>query len=293
MNNFEMRLLQGDEQKMILPLLGKCFPDYWEQIALKTGKMPFEEISFAAFDGDIPVAHCGIIPYEMYCNGQIFKMAGIASVATDPNYRKQGIARNLCELATSWAAENGFASLPLYTAFFRVYEAAGWHQLEIPATLAARVSAPSFVWRSGNQLTMEEQQEIVKLYAGSEIFDGKVLRKNSGTLHSWQRIFQDIEFQFAVIPGAYAIRSGGVVIECGFDVEMTAAERENFFAGLNTDGIVTFLLPPTADNTEVVSTLKCETSSLDAMHGERPMVLDIIPDFHRQNQIFFPVTDKF
>ena len=62
MSNYIIRRLKNDEQQMILPLLGACFPDYWEQIAVKSGKMPFEEISFAAFDGDKVIANCGIIP---------------------------------------------------------------------------------------------------------------------------------------------------------------------------------------------------------------------------------------
>lgn len=291
--NYEMRHLDSDEQNKILPLLGRCFPDYWEQIAVKTGKMPFEEISFAAFDGDIPIGHCGIIPYEMYCNGQIYKMAGIASVATAPEYRKQGIAQNLCKLATGWAAENGFASLPLYTAFFRVYEVAGWKKLDVPETLTVKLSAPALNWRHGKELTATEQQNIIHLYNSGEIFNGKVLRKDSGTLHSWARIFEDMEFEFAVISGAYAIKSGGVIIECNFDHSMSLPEKQNFFAGLSDHGAVTYLLPPTGEISKITEYYNCTGSALDAMHGERPMVLDIIQQFHIDNQIFFPVTDKF
>ena len=108
-----MRRLETAEQPQILPLIGRCFPDYWEQIACNSGKMPFEEISFAAFDDDVPTGHCGVIPYEIWCNGKVYPMAGIASVATSPEYRKQGIAANLCRMVMAWAREQKFHSLPL------------------------------------------------------------------------------------------------------------------------------------------------------------------------------------
>ena len=64
MKSLNIRLLENSEQSLILPLLGKSFPDYWEQLALSSGKMPYEEISFAAFDTDKVIGHCGVIPYR-------------------------------------------------------------------------------------------------------------------------------------------------------------------------------------------------------------------------------------
>ena len=45
----EIRQLDRREQPCVLPLLGRCFPDYWEQIAATMAVMPFDELSFAAF----------------------------------------------------------------------------------------------------------------------------------------------------------------------------------------------------------------------------------------------------
>ena len=55
----EIVKLSPDEQKQILPLLGRCFPEYWEQLAAKEQKMPFDEISFAAYKNGILCGHCG------------------------------------------------------------------------------------------------------------------------------------------------------------------------------------------------------------------------------------------
>lgn len=289
-----MRMLPPSEQMAILPLWGKCFPDYWEQLALEQGKIPYEEISFAAFDGEKVIAHCGIIPYKIWCKNRICLMGGIASVATDPDYRKRGIAAGLCRMTADWAEKNGFESLPLYTGFFRVYEVAGWRRLEVPYGISVEVSRLSLPWMQANSLTSDEKNEICRIYEMSEVFDGKVLRQDSGTLHSWERIFAEPEFLFARIPGAYAIKSGGVVIETGFDNAMTLSARTEFFSALGKNGRVDCFLPPTGTNSAVLDNFPQQMSASDAMHGERPMVKDLgAGDFHVANSIFFPVTDKF
>ena len=293
-NNLTMRLLNASEQTEILPLWAECFPDYWEQLAVANGKIPYEEICFAAFDGETAVAHCGIIPYDIWCGKRICRMGGIASVATAPAYRKRGIAAKLCGFAARWAAKNNFESLPLYTGFFRVYESVGWRKLTVPESCAVTVSGESVPWKKGCELTGAEQAEIIALYEQSENFNGKVIRKNSGTLHSWARIFAEPEFLFAKIPGAYAVKSGGVVIELNFDCQSELIKRKEFFAALGEGGKVICFLPPTSDNLAMLQYFPNEKSSFDAMHGERPMVRDIgTGDFHTVNRIYFPVTDKF
>ena len=294
MSNFPMRLLSAAEQYKILPLWQECFPDYWEQLAVANGQIPYEEISFAAFDGETAIAHCGIIPYDIWCGNRLYRMGGIASVATAPAYRKRGIAAELCGFAANWAAENGFDSLPLYTGLFRVYEAAKWRKLEVPETYLIRISGKALSWCKGDELTAAEKNEIIKLYEAGEKFDGKVLRQNSGTLHSWARIFAEPEFRFAVIPGSYAVKSGNVVIETGFAPESGDRERQKFLAGLSENGQVSCYLPPTADNRRLLNSFPLEKSSFDAMHGERPMVRDFgAGEFHRIHNIYFPVVDKF
>ena len=291
---YDFRILTAEEQPAVLPLLGRCFPDYWEQLALRQNSFPFEEISFAALDGSTVIGHCGIIPYDIYCGNDIYSMAGIASVATAPEYRKLGIARKLCQMAADWAEKNGFVSLPLYTAHFHVYEVNSWHKLEVPPVLSIKTDSLPQTWRTGKELTANEKAEMIRLYDDSEIFDGKVLRKNSGTLHSWERIFAEPEFLFAKIPGTYAIKSGGVIVETAFAPETTPAQKREFFSTLGTNGTVECYLPPTAENLNIITPMEHSVSAIDAMHGERPMVRDTGKvKFHCVNNIFFPVTDKF
>ncbi len=293
MPEYNIRRLENHEQKMILPLLGTCFPDYWEQIAVKSGKMPFEEISFAAFDKDKAVAHCGVIPYEIKCDNNIFKMAGIASVATLPEYRNQGLAAKLCCTAAQWAKENKFTSLPLYTAHFRVYEVNNWEILHTPPALkiVSGKKTAAISWCKGCELSDAEKNNIIRLYESSPGFNGKVIRKNSGTLHSWDRIFNEPDFRFAAVPKMYAVKVDNTVIELNFDFHNTSlADRKRLFYQLGAENIH---LPETPIFQELFSGVEFEISNIDIAHGEKVMIRDIDAYFHKLNRIFFPIADKF
>lgn len=296
MNNLTMRRLEAYEQNLILPLWGECFADYWEQLAMKSGRMPYEEISFAAFDGEKVVGHCGIIPYRILCKEEIFSMAGIASVAVTPAYRKQGIARELCRLAANWAKDNGFTSAPLYTAHCRVYESAGFRVLDRISSAKEIVGGKrtaALSWNRGSGLTDAEKANIIRLYEQSPAFDGKVLRDNFGTLHSWERIFAEPDFRFAAVPKMYAIKIDDTIVEMAFDADQTTvADRKRLFYQL---GAQKLYLPETPVIQELLDGVETVPfSAKEVMHGECVMVQDMgEKEFHREHQVFFPVTDKF
>ena len=288
-----IRKLELDEQPLILPLWELCFPDFWEQLAVKNGKLPYEEICFAAFDGCRAVGHCGIIPYTIECGGKLFRMAGIASVATLPEYRHRGIARDLCGFAAVWAENLGFESAPLYTAYFRVYESASWRKLAVPPALSAS-SGNGASWKRGSELTAQEKSLIPEIYSVSGSFDGKVIRQTSGTLHSWERIFAEPDFLFAVTEKMYSVKADETVIEFNALPDVPLASRKEFFHTLGSNGKTDFLLPPAPEIKELLSSLELQPSPHDPMHGELPMIRDFgNRHFHSAHEIFFPVTDKF
>lgn len=295
MKDITIRLLEKSEQHLVLPLLGAAFPDYWEQLALKQGKMPYEEISFAAFDGNTVAGHCGVIPYCIWCDGAVVPMAGIASVAVAPEYRKQGIARELCRFSAQWAKEEKFVSLPLYTAFCRVYESAGWQVRDTPSAkiIVSGKKTAALSWERGIFLSDREKENIIRLYNDSPEFSGKVLRDDSGRLHSWERIFAEPEFRFAVVPKMYAVKAGDTIIEIAFDRQATSvADRKRLFYQL---GVQKLYLPETEQIQELLEGVELEDITSDeVLHGEKVMILDIGGhDFQNSNRVFFPVTDKF
>ena len=291
----EIRQLAPGEQSQILPLLGRCFPAYWEQIAARGRKMPFDELSFAAFSGGTAAGHCGLILYRVRdARGGTALMGGVASVAVAPEWRGRGVAAQLCETLIRWAeAEPELVSLPLYTELFRVYEKSGWRRFDPPAAGFAEGIASTLSWRRGADLSTEEKAAVTALYAGMPDYPGKVIRGNGAAFHDWPRIFAEPEFRFA-LDGTqqYAIRVEGTLAEVGFVPGTPAAVRGRFIrSALGPDG-AEMLLPPSVVSGTALTVGPART---DPMHGERVMVLDLKgAEFHRANPgQFFSLVDKF
>jgi len=293
--DFLMRRLTHEEQsKQVLPLLGVCFPAHWKIIAETCCEMPFEEISFGAFDGDLLVGHCGLVPHDILVDGQWYPVAGIASVAVAPTHQKKGIAKRLCDYAARWAAEQGFTLMPLYTEFFRVYESANWQKFPIPETVVAAepFGCRTAEWQSGAELSRSEKASIVNIYENGENFNGKIRRLMSGKLQSWERIFRESN-SFVCNSQMYAAAVDGVLAELYFLPEVTDDEKRNFFLSL---GNLPCYLPPTASIKKLMAEYQWQISSADAMHGERPMVRMPQTSNHvsdKLNTLFFALLDKF
>ena len=116
------------EQDDCIPMLAVCFDEFVQLQKVCGNRLPFTEESFVARTQEGRVAgHVGIMSMKAYAeNGKVIKLAGIASVGVHPDFRKRGIAVQLCENAAKWAEENKYDVLPLYTGLNRVYEACGW-----------------------------------------------------------------------------------------------------------------------------------------------------------------------
>lgn len=295
MNDIELHKLTHDEQSAVLPLLGVCFPTCWQSIADTCSEMPFEEISFGAFDAGKLIAHCGLIPHDIYMNGSWYTIAGIASVAVAPEYRKKGVAKMLCSFAAEWAEANDYALLPLYTEFFRVYEICGWEKFVIPPTVKRKNSSNiecKVDWKRGSELTETEKNTIINIYESGETFNGKIKRLSQGKLQSWDRIFSK-NHRFALNCRMYAALVDGVLAEIYFAPKVSDEEKRNFFSSL---GEHPCYLPPTASTKMLMAEYDWQLSDDDAMHGERPMIR--IPQKSNAvseniHSLFFALMDKF
>jgi GNAT superfamily N-acetyltransferase len=285
--------LSQDEQSLILPLLGRCFPDYWEQLAQKEQKMPFDELSFAAFENGELAGHCGVMKYEVFDRSSSpALMGGIASVAVDPRFRNRGIAAKLCEFTAQWAEhEPGMLSLPLYTGLFRVYESVSWHRIAIPLARFARPRrmTAALHWRKGGELNAAEKSRIAEIYAAMPAFPGKVIRKSGTEFHGWNRIFNEPDFTFAVTENQYAVKVSGTLAETGFRSLCGAAEFVENAVGQDGCDV---LLP---EYMTAGAELEYAPAVTDPMHGERVLVRDLKNrEFHRENpEMFFSLVDKF
>lgn len=280
-------------QSSAADMLCRCF-DEWQMFRAQYGeRFPFEEISFLArADGRI-AGHVGVMEFPVQDgSGGTLRMAGVASVGVAPEYRGRGIARELCTLAAKWAAQNGFAALPLYTGVPQVYARCGWQTvpsngvtLQPPDTAAAA----SGEWRSGNTLTDAEKDRIIKCYEALPPLPGRVVRDIAGPrFHSWEWLFAGELNRFLVTRDGYALAVDGVLAEIGGD-ETALARRCTGIAGA-------FLSPRdrAAEALRAMGWREAQGSpdAPECWHGEGAM-LKLLPGRTVPDDLFFPLADKF
>lgn len=80
---------------------------------------------FVAWEGDLPVAHVGVLRLPMVLDGEVYTVAGVHAVVTHPGWRGRGLARELLTRALAWA--EGWAPLAkLHTDLPEVYRGVGF-----------------------------------------------------------------------------------------------------------------------------------------------------------------------
>jgi len=280
-------------QSAAADMLCRCF-DEWRIFRSRYGRrFPMEEISFLArIDGDC-AGHVGLMKFPVRDGaGGTLPMAGVASVGVAPEYRRRGIAGELCNRAATWAAQNGFAAMPLYTGVPQVYARCGWQTvpsngvtLQPPPAAAAAASE----WRSGDALSEAEKDWIKKCYEALPPLPGRVVRDIAGPrFHSWEWLFAGELNRFLVTRDGYALAADGVLAEIGGDAAKVARRcqgvKEAFLSPLDQG---------TAALQEAGWTLSpAQPDAPACWHGEGAM-LKILPNQKVPENLFFPLPDKF
>ena len=222
MDNIEIKFTGDDPvaQQMALDVLARCFP-VWAERKRIFKRFPFRELSFIAKDGDKCCGHLGLIPMETYGNdGSLIRLAGVASVAVLPEYRKSGIAGKLCQAAACWAEENGFDALPLYTSVMRVYEKNNWQIFPVEmSTLKASetTSGTGDFWKTSAALSNEEKSFIIRCYENMPPLPGRIIRlADDYAANSWHRLFSKNNALWHLTSSGYILALDGVICEvCG------------------------------------------------------------------------------
>lgn len=131
---------------------------------------------------DILAGKVHIIPLECYINGKIFKMGGIASVATWPEYRRQGIVKQLFYQSMLEMKENGQVVSFLHPFSFGFYRKFGWEytftnkHYEIPIDhLKQQWEGKGYVRRIQNDISLLQNiyTKYAKQYTGMLVRDEK------------------------------------------------------------------------------------------------------------------------
>ena len=277
------------EQGECIPMLAVCF-DEFVQLQKRCGNhMPFTEESFIARCDDGRIAgHVGIMPMQAYgTDGRILKFAGIASVGVHPDFRRRGIAVQLCENAVSWAKENQYDALPLYTGLNHVYESCGWKNYTVRSVTLENPFFKENGGCSGDRLSEEQKTFIAGCYERSAVFPGKILREKDTLFHSWGRMFRSSEFTWHVGDNGYALEWENTVAEvCG----------EDDIAALCKNIRRAFLSPldPAVQKLQDAGwrVAASDDNAPEFWHGENAMIR-MVEGKELQGDLFFSLADKF
>lgn len=138
------------------------------------------------------------IPLEIYLGGEVLKMGGIASVATWPEYRRQGIAKKLIYEAIKEMDEAGVPLSYLHPFNAGFYRKLGWelafdqYKLKIPTSALHAIQAhdASYVRRK------EDLADLKAVYnAFAQQYNGMLKRSD----HWWEnRVMSDDKWHKAV-----------------------------------------------------------------------------------------------
>ncbi|WP_226376955.1 GNAT family N-acetyltransferase [Oceanobacillus halotolerans] len=139
-------------------------------------------------DGQL-AAKLHLIPLPCYVNGKVVQMGGISSVATWPEYRRQGMVKDLLFHALSFMKENGQLLSFLHPFSFSFYRQYGWaytfneKQYTIPmGALKKKWHATGYVQRTKD---LDILQELYTAYA--QHYNGMLVRDEKW----WeQRVFR-------------------------------------------------------------------------------------------------------
>ena len=283
----------GDDpavQREAVDLLARCFEVWAERKVAFKGRFPFREHSFVARNhtGEV-VGHLGIIPFDVRSGkGDTISMAGVASVAVAPECRKLGIAGMLCQQAAEWAEQNHFAAMPLYTSVFRVYEKNGWQTAASNGYLLKnpRPQNDFSQWKTGTELTCDEQNMIKELYCRRRDIAGWVVRTGDPyDAVSWQRLFSKPGYLWYIHDSGYLLSVDGTLAEVCGDIPAEHAGMDFAFLAKHDPACAGLISAGWCDVSGDYPQPPC-------WEGEAVMNKVITPGMLPEN-LFFPLPHKF
>jgi len=178
--NLEIRKYRSEEIPAILTLLVRCFPDDWAPLVMAGHhELAYRSQSIIALMNDKIIGNCGVIETPIRYQGQTNIVAGIGSVAVDPDFRGMGIAKKMLQAGLKGMKRSGIGLSPLFTDKPAVYEPLGWQVCPLnPALqLTGELTVSTDNWKIvQGRPPMELLTSLMKVYRLGWEFDGKVIR---------------------------------------------------------------------------------------------------------------------
>ena len=217
----------------IVPLLLRCFPDFWEpRLAEGKRSFPYDLKLFAArLDGKV-MGCIGVHPYSFFAGDGCCCCGGVSDVAVDPDFRGNGYAFELQEFFMEYCRTrfSDTALLPLYTDKPGVYTKLGWRIYESDRSNEIKTAdfpeknsfvfdtPPSLPCLKGRRKPRSEAEvkalKIMEIYQKGHVFNGKCLR----SAKTWLELFSDKEYRWRLEENTYFLYREGCLYE-GYSAE--------------------------------------------------------------------------
>ena len=175
----------GAERTRLYRMLGEIFPPDQELFAslIESGLPCATWTPYALYDAEEILGNVALVPMQIWLGGRLVEVVGVASVATAPSHRRQGVARHLLEHCLALVDRDRLPAV-LFTGQPEVYEHHGFVHVAQRYTECRLDEWPLQNRNQGqtwlNRPTAEEWESIATLYAdGYPDYDGKLLRDAS------------------------------------------------------------------------------------------------------------------
>ncbi|SDR14420.1 GNAT family N-acetyltransferase [Virgibacillus salinus] len=156
--------------------------DLSEEALLKKQEEAKRHTIWGWMEDDQLVAKLHLIPLSCYINGKAFEMGGISSIATWPEYRRQGSVKHLLHHALKHMKEQGEVVSFLHPFSFSFYRKYGWEHIfsekkyTIPLeNLKRKWGADGYIQRVDSEISILHKvyTEYAKQFNGTLVRDEK------------------------------------------------------------------------------------------------------------------------
>lgn len=217
------------EFEELIPLLMRCFPDFWEP-RLAEGKysFPYDLKLFAArLEGKL-MGCIGVHEYQFLFDNEVIPCGGVCDVAVDPDYRGRGYAAELQRFFMDYCQRKykSTSLMPLYTGKPGVYLKRGWHIYESDRQSEIRIedfppektftfdhsklSLPCLRSKKAPGSSEEEKADrIMKIYGEGKKFNGKCMRSGK----TWWELFADSKHRWRLENDTYFLYRENTLLE--------------------------------------------------------------------------------
>ena len=215
--------------KELIPLLLRCFPDFWEpRLAAGKYSFPYDLKLFAARLENKLIGCIGIHEYNFLFDNMNYSCGGVSDVAVDPEFRGRGYAVQMQEFFINYCRKNykSTSLMPLYTDKPGVYLKRGWQiyesdrSNEINAAMfppektfkfdPSRLSQPCLREKKPPRTPEEVMaKRIMEIYLAGKKFNGKCMRSGK----TWCELFTAPGHHWQLEANTYFLYQNDLLLE--------------------------------------------------------------------------------